>query len=1017
MLARSQAFLELGNFSDFGTERFGEDDLQNNKGFLVFQLGKETPGTRIELDKIDSFKKAVEGEMQFDGALPKVQNRFWQQFSFPTGVVKYKWDIGGDDIAAREWVMSQTVAIASNRSLKLNEDPSDLNLNQAAGFGGGTGIYSGGVHLLKLQPLMQAADVAGVGLIDNTQFIEEQLKQIVENDPRLAQEAHNFRGTVSAMDGITGGGVAAIVSLAMASIANIQAINAASAASAANTGAAAGATANSTLNNIVQFLGGGQGLKEGFVIYNTGQVLNTVSNGLNLVNAGLALGGNQSEALGMAAAITGAAGGIAGGISSFQKFDGFTVNNQTLGQAGLGSDIFKGISGVSGGVGTIGGFVDPNFGRAAGIVSTVSGFGGAAFSFGENYTGVTDTWIKEGKWVDGAKWEAVTAAGGLISGAGGIVGIADPDSGVAKGLGLAGGALAAVGGVGSFAHGVQSGKISLSDKPFEALAQTGAAIGGVAAVGGSIAQATGNQELAEKFGYATMGAGALALVGAAGMFADAVGEYAKNSSKEKDAAGQAVASGEGNKDANSKEAAPDNRTSFEKANDAFKTVNATINAGNMVVGTAGGVKGAVEAYNQAQDVADQIEAQGRADYAAAQKEIGELENQASSEAASFARNRGPSGKPASAVEVVAASDVRQKMTTINSKANSIRAQLTEGDRARFDEYMSVIAQAEDHITRETAQGRTPDQQIVQDMLLAYQSVQRIVDREESYARQMASNSGAPGAVDMGNAGRRMSLNPKIVRAEQQFTAALADNIRRQGEQNFPRALKENFEGSSHAGSLTALSNALSQISQREVLRRFGHRDGAALWRTLEASQEAIQSIEARAAEGELQTEVYLNALQKKIDEAQKILDRKLKRPAPGARLEADRALIAKAHQNYQERYKEAQKVFHLVRVAEEKLSDRPVIASGFSEERRFAQAARAAAQMIKAYRKAEMSPADSQYERLKRAEEIYTRVKFTTGRETLEALKAHYQEKSRRYVETKMRFAEILKSQERKATN
>jgi hypothetical protein len=561
------------------------------------------------------------------------------------------------------------------------------------------------------------------------------------------------------------------------------------------------------------------------------------------------------------------------------------------------------------------------------------------------------------------------------------------------------------------------------------MVQTAAVVGSAAALGGGIAQMTGNEQLAEKFGYVTLGAGAVGLVGAAGVLVEAVDDYLSTPSP-KDA-DKTVATGDAA--GAEKEVVVDTRTDFEKMNDNFKTVNGIIGVGNQVVGTTGAVKGAVDTYNQQMDAAEALESQAVAQKEADDKQIAESEanagGQAAGEAAGaggFVGNRGPSGKPATTAQIDEARKVIDQMTAVDAKVNTIRAQLSKEEQDRFDEYLAMIAVAKNHMANRAAQSIAPDQQIIEDMIVAYEKVEIVVMREERALLAMSPERGSryTGAqIDTSNSTRMLSLRPRIIQAERNFTFALAKQIRTHGEDKFAQRLSENFNSQKHMGRLSVLKNSLDEIQKSDVIGKFGLRDGKTIWSSIEKARLAVSEIDASASLGEFKSEDYLDKAQAAIDDAQRIIDRKLQMPARGSSLRAkreqnqylaDRALIQKTHQRLQEKSRKAQQVFHLARVAEEKITDRPVMAKNWSEERQFAKAAREAARMIEEFREDELHEDDPQYERLKRAEEIYSRVRFTTARETFEKLKEHYQEKSRRYVELKMKVAKAVEAERRR---
>jgi len=1034
MLVRTQAMLELGNYSDFGNAQHGQDKLGDNASALVFRLGIDNPGTRLNIDEVPSFKKVVEGEMKFDGALPEKQEKFWQQFGFPRGIVKYKWDIGKDDIGTtKEYTMTQTAGIAANRSLKLTENPTDINQAQMNSFGGGTGMYSGGTHYNKWQGISKLQVIPGVGLIDNTAFIDEQLKNIIQNDPSLAREAQEFRNRVSAMDGLTGGGVAAIIA-AVTALASMGMAALAPAAPAGEVAGGAAGSATATANNIIQTLGGGGGLIEGATLFNAGQILTTASNGLSLVNSGLALGGKQVEGLQIAAGVTGALGGIAGGLSSFQKFDGF--KGELLGQGGLNSDIFMGVSKLSGGVGTLGGYADPKFGAVAGIVSTVSGFGGVVTGFHENFTGVNKTsgWFKTekdaasglykdvavGDWVPGAGWAATSAAGGVIAGAGGVAGIIAPKSDLGMGLSLAGGAVGLVGAGGSLAQGLGSGKISFSDKPLEAMVQVAGVTGAAAGLGGSVAGITGNAELAEKFGYAAIGAGAVTLVGAVGILANTMGEAAKNSKKDEtnpDGSPKAASS-------DKKEAVVDNRTDFQKLNDAKGAIDKAIGVGSFAVATTGTVKGAVDTYNTQMDAADALRTATIEKYEADQKEVTKLRADATkaegvASLTPAGNGRTQSGVSATEVENLTAQGVINQMTALNAKKNSIRAELTPDLQVRFDEYVETLQASEAHITQRRALNQAPDQQVVRDMLIAYQGANRIIEMQEAYVRQTGGDRrpvAGPTQVDPTGILMSASITQQQVRA---LSHQVATRIRAEGAISFANQMGEISAAREKPAQISSLRKYISELDSRVIVKKFGKKDGSRLVASLRRADEALAIIDESLSRGETPTRIFLETAQAEIEKGVEIIEKKQSVPPRGsvARKEregnqwrADLAVVNKANQDYERALKEGSEIKFLVETAEKHFSDRPVMATSHEERRRFRRFAIQSAERIETFSDTFLKEGGSEYRRFDRAQEVYERVRFVTPREALTTLKTHYENRSKRYVELKAKVIEAQKN-------
>lgn len=995
MLVRSQAFLELGNYSDYGLGPHGQDVIADGQGAVVFQLGQNHPGTRVNLDEVGSFKSAVEGQMEINAGRITSSQKYWQLYGFPRARVQYKWQTNAaDSILSPTYLMTQTAAIVNNRSLKLDADI--FNSTPINTFGGGTGMYSGGLHYMQWQAFAQAhTNIPGVGLIDNTAFIDEQLKAIVQNDPSLAQEADNFRGRVSAMDGLTGGAEVAIITAALTLAFNfgLPALENALGGAAGAGGAAGGAvnTSNNVLNNIINGLGGGGGLIEGAHLYNTSQILYTVSNGLTLVDLGFSIAGENVEGLKIAAGVTGAAAGITGGLSTFQKFNGFQYGGENvLGQAGLYSDIFKGTSQITGGLGTLGGYVDPTLGQTLGYVSMGTGFAGSAVSFGENYSGITNVWRdSSGAWKDGKQWAAVGAAGGVIAGAGGIIGVAAPNSSAGTIISTIGGGVGLVGAGGAFAHGLSDGSISFSDKPFEFMAQAGGLVGSASGLGAGVAGLTGNEELAEKFGYGAIAGGAVALVGGVGMLAEAAGDALSKAGKKGEGAdGQSVGGKSDSEARQDQGAVEDLRTDFEKLNDAKAAVDQAIAAGNTVLGTAGTIKGAVDAYNQAKENADQLEAQALAQHQAEMNAIN-AQNQAQQ---GFQQAREPSGVAASSLESTSAVAVMRQMESLDR--TGIRAQLSEDTKQRFDHYLEMIDAAEAHIREAQRNNRPPDQAIVHNMLEAYQNVQRIVVMQQSYQQMMAQEEN----LEVGDVTNRALA--RVGPMGERFTRAVAGQIERQGKSGFQRGLDQRVKSNQKLGDLSELRASFKELSRANLAAMFGPKDAPTIREALLLAEEAIGHLQSRLESKRLPDPVMMAVAQKEIDRAQEIVNRKVKTTP----LLAQRKLIEDAHKFYLAQSEGAKKVEELVQISEKYLGERPVIAKNMSDRMRFQKLAKQSAEKIAKFR-SQFFPEDSpEARRLEIAERKWRRVKFVSPREAFDQLVAQVEDRSTRYVQMKTRL-------------
>lgn len=559
MLTRTQAFIELGNFSDFGGGGHGEDDPEGGNSTLLFNLGENTQGTRVDLTNAQAFQEAVQGELGLVGTKSSARGtggnndeaRYWNSFRIPRATVNLTSTArlvnrsGNNQQRLFDLKLRQNLWITHNRSIDLQGDTNLAN--------GADQFYTGSVKMMEINNLLNQLPPTQQGLLDNTDALYAALQEIAREDTSLADEAENLEGDLNAAEGLTGGADAALLNIAisLAIQAGFSAIQAgfesfgdfsadvagegASTAGGQAASGAAGQAQSGFFNNFVNNFFGVPDLQAGRHLYNFGQVMNFSSNVLNLANSGLALGGKQIEGLQIAAGVTGALGGVASGISN-------------IGAASTTSGVLSGVGQTVSGVGSGVGLADAEAGRVLGIAGAGFSLAGGIASINEGFSKPEGAsfiengegggyWVKDGKilsngvgrfvnnsgeLVKGAGFQATSAIGGSIAAAGGIVSQVDPGSTLGAGLSAVGGAVATAGGVGTFAQNVQDGKFK--GTPFKFMSAAGGIAAGISATGVSVATLTGNEELGEAFAYGAMAGGAVAVVGALGTLAAQTGE-------------------------------------------------------------------------------------------------------------------------------------------------------------------------------------------------------------------------------------------------------------------------------------------------------------------------------------------------------------------------------------------------------------------------------------------------------------------------------------------------------------
>lgn len=560
MLTRTQAMMELGNHSDFTGQEQGKDDPNDQGSQIYFTLGTPSEQTRVSLDSIDTFKKAVEGDMQVISGAAQDGNSYWAKYRFPkfkTNVgTKISWSTGGiqeSNDPTFDFDLSTYLAIAHNRSIDLQNKSSDQNVEK--------GLYSAGIHFLDLGKISDLPADVLEGSLDNTTSVEARLKALVTQDSSLSDEAKSILGKVKAVDGITGGAEAALIQLAIslayqAAISNLPTPEGISGdladlsdslgklsfgANVAGSIAAAAGTPIPGLNYVGAGLGALGGLTSAFntlgggltlgddLLGNIASVSNFSSQVLSTANLGFQLAGKNIEGLNIASQVTGVVGGFAGGISGLQNA---TSNSQVLGSLGN-------LSGASASAFSLAG--QDELAKGFGIAAAGFGVSGSVANFAESYG--QGGWITTDAngvqsfqaWDEGGRWAATTSLGEVIQQAGGFVSQIDSGSQIGTAFSLVGGAVGTAGMIGGTGYKLANGKYEHTS---DALMDIGAVVASGSAAGTQLAKITGNEKLAEAFAYGSIAGGAIALTGAAmkigGEIKEGIQEWQANQKEKKE---------------------------------------------------------------------------------------------------------------------------------------------------------------------------------------------------------------------------------------------------------------------------------------------------------------------------------------------------------------------------------------------------------------------------------------------------------------------------------------------------
>ncbi len=221
MLLRTQAFMELGGHSFFGVKAHGKDDPNNKQDRIAFVLGKKTQMFAdsyyqdktvpdLEGKDLEVFRKAVEGKLEVEVNRATRDDYFWQTFRFPKAETRLVWYEDSKDKSKPtfEIPLRQLLAIQNGRNINVNSGSPSIEK---------TGLFSGSVQMNDVMDLMQFSQnlTQQRGLIDDLDPLRAKVRQLVKNDSSLSQEAEALEKSLSAADGLQGGGTQALIATAI----------------------------------------------------------------------------------------------------------------------------------------------------------------------------------------------------------------------------------------------------------------------------------------------------------------------------------------------------------------------------------------------------------------------------------------------------------------------------------------------------------------------------------------------------------------------------------------------------------------------------------------------------------------------------------------------------------------------------------------------------------------------------------------------------------------------------------
>jgi hypothetical protein len=303
MLVRNQAFMELGNYSDYGSSQHGKDDPKNKESRVAFSLGKKAGATRVDLDKIETFKKATEGDLTIDVARSTNDDYYWKTYAFPKSKTKIVWFEGSTNQKNIEMDMMQVVGIAHNRNINMNQPIYAMDQRP-------TGLFSGSIQLeefAKLANLSQKLQ-SQLGLVDDLEALRRASQQLIKDNPSLSDEAAKLEKSLNAADGLTGGLQAALISAAIQTATSFLM-------QAAGSALSKGGNAASQGGGKAVGSGAGQAAKQGATSTVVSKLTDPITNLQNLFNAHV-ISAPLGAVLAPISSVTSGLAGLTSGLST-----------------------------------------------------------------------------------------------------------------------------------------------------------------------------------------------------------------------------------------------------------------------------------------------------------------------------------------------------------------------------------------------------------------------------------------------------------------------------------------------------------------------------------------------------------------------------------------------------------------------------------------------------------------------------------------------------------------------------
>lgn len=1005
MLVRAQAFLELGNYSTYALQEHGKDEVSNDQSKIMFMLGENTAGTRVDLASLANFQQAFQGEMSMNVADSDENNRFWRTFRFPKAFVRFSWSsfAGGDELQLRnaQVPLHQVLGIVHNRSISF-----EGNLNTETLFDGSTGLYSGSVHFKDLSRLAQLPEIIGEGLIDNTAAIEALLAEIVRDDPSLAEEARDLRNRISGSDAILGGAQSSLIS---AAISNALALGAFAAAGGFSGAAGAGGGLS------------GVNLIEGAHLHNFGQ-LATFSG--NLITTGAAVAsafGSHNENLFRVGAITSGVGSIASGFSDFGKFQGNEVYTNPVHAGdyinpGLASNAFGGVSQILGGTGNILGAT----GADSGVVmafqagSMVSGFGGSLASFSEGMSGADiNPFTGEGSfrsineagemgWRGGGQWAATSAVGGLISGGAGIAALAGAQGDAVMGVGLLGSGVSLAGGAGSLAHSFETGKMGFGSFD-DAMASTAAVSGiaaGAAGVTAGVASLAGADSLAETAAYTSLGASVVSLGAGVALAASTIGKGIESGAEKLSGL---FDKSEGGEDSSSTTVTvPDNRSSTQKLEDGLNTFSKMGNVAVPVAMAGAAIKQGNDAVRDAERQAAEslaaAEASGAQQVAAAQEALQQaiaardqaVNDSAASSSSAGASSGSSASQPVSSTpaQVAAAQNILRQMD--QTDFTQLRMNLSANENQQLNSAIAKAERARSKIEEAQNARLSPDSKDIEELTEAYAEILALKTRGSQPT--LTANAGE-GNVDVLGVTYRLEAREFLDWNfhQQNITNRLATQFRRNGPEESLRRFNDAriYEPS----ILETARRELAKVDRQLIQKAFSDEEAHFMDQSLRQLEESLREYDRQMKAGETPSSEQLQRDRDRIEQMEAMIDRRKDLPLRGSAereirdaqlTEENRTYLMQLEIEIRKRIDQENRAYQLVEKAENQVQFRPILSKNRAQRLQIQKLGNSYAQEIASFREQHLRRGTEEYERFRAAEWSWRRLRFQSYRDYIQ---------------------------------